>query len=213
MPLNILITAGPTREYLDDVRYLSNASTGRMGYALADAAARRGHRVTLVTGPTALPVPEAVAMVRTVDSAREMLTAVSEEFASADVLIACAAVSDYRPRERQSGKLKRESQETLHLELVRNPDIVAEMAARRRQGQVLIGFALEAADGEANAVAKLQRKGLDAIVLNDVSAIGSDSNEVTVYFADGRPMTQISGAKNAVAEAIVEAAEELHGST
>ena len=158
MPLNILITAGPTREYLDDVRYLSNASTGRMGYALADAAARRGHRVTLVTGPTALPVPEAVAMVRTVDSAREMLTAVSEEFASADVLIACAAVSDYRPRERQSGKLKRESQETLHLELVRNPDIVAEMAARRRQGQVLIGFALEAADGEANAVAKLQRK-------------------------------------------------------
>lgn len=207
--MNILITAGPTREYLDDVRYLSNASTGRMGYALAAVAASRGHGVTLVTGPTSLPIPDGLRAVRQVISARDMLAAVSEEFDSAEAMIACAAVSDYRPADRVSGKMKRESQEVLHLELVRNPDIVAAMCRRRRQGQILVGFALEAADGEANAIGKLRGKGLDAIVLNAVSAIGADENDVTIYFADDRPAERSRGPKDIVAGAILQAVERL----
>ncbi len=210
--MNILITAGPTREYLDDVRYLSNASTGRMGYALATAAVAAGHAVTLVTGPTSLPTPAGLIQVHRVESARQMLAAVEQEFAAADVLVACAAVSDYRVREQFAGKLKREKQETLLLELVRNPDIVHQMSERRQEGQTIIGFALEAADGEQNARDKLRRKGLDAIVLNAVSAIGAEQNDVVVYFADDQVPRRVMGPKGLVAEELISIARELHQS-
>ncbi len=206
--MNVLITAGPTREYLDDVRYLSNASTGRMGYALATAAKEAGHEVTLVHGPTAEsppPVHKAVP----VTSAEEMLAAAQAEFSTCDVLIACAAVSDYRPRERRAGKIARHDTETLTIELVRNPDIVATLAARRSPGQTVIGFALESDKAEAGARRKLAEKKLDAIALNSPGAIGAADTEITVFFCgEGEPET-VRGSKEDVAKRLVAIAERL----
>ncbi len=206
--MRILITAGPTREYLDDVRYLSNASTGRMGYALAVAAKAAGHEVTLVHGPTTHEMP-AVDKVVAVTSAQEMFDAVTAEFPRCDALIACAAVSDYRPKQRSSGKIKREAAETLTLELVQNPDIVREMAARRRPGQIVIGFALESAEGEKAAQEKLVRKGLDAIVLNAPSVIGAAETEITIFRAGQKSGETVRGSKDEAARRIVTLAEEL----
>ena len=206
--MNVLITAGPTREYLDDVRYLSNASTGRMGYALAAAAKAAGNRVTLVHGPTA-EAPPAVDKAIAVTSAREMFDAVAAEFPACDALIACAAVSDYRPKERIGGKLKRESAEALTLTLVQNPDIAREMAARRRADQAVICFALETDDGEANARAKLARKGADAIVLNMASAIGADETEITVFLAGPAAAETFRGSKAEAAQLILAIAERI----
>jgi phosphopantothenoylcysteine decarboxylase/phosphopantothenate--cysteine ligase len=210
--VRILITAGPTREYLDDVRYLSNASTGRMGYALAAAAKAAGHSVTLVHGPTSHDMPP-VDKVIAVTSAQEMFAAVAAEFPACDALIACAAVSDYRPKRRSTGKIKRESAATLTLELVQNPDIVREMAAQKRAGQVVIGFALESSAGEAAAREKMVRKGLDAIVLNALSAIGATETEITI-FRVGRPRGEtVRGSKDEAARRIVALAEELADSS
>ncbi len=206
--MNVLITAGPTREYLDQVRYLSNASTGRMGYALAAAPKAAGHEVTVIHGPTAHAPPE-VDKAIAVTGALEMCEAVAGEFAACDVFISCAAVSDYRPAERHSGKIKRESAETLTVELVQNPDIVREMASRRRPGQVVIGFALEAETPEAHAREKLRRKGLDAIVLNHPSAIGADETEITVFQAALDVGDKFCGSKALAAERIVALAESL----
>ena len=206
--MNVLITAGPTREYIDDVRYLSNASTGRMGYALAAAAMAAGHRTTLVHGPTPGDPPavdEAVA----VTSAGQMLAAVTEHFGRCDVLIACAAVSDYRPKERRRGKMKREAAREMTLELVQNPDIVAEAAAGRRPGQVVIGFALESSDALANARGKMVRKGLDAIVLNSPAAIGAAETEITILRADVEAAEMFRGSKEEAAARIVALAEAL----
>lgn len=208
--MNVLITAGPTREYIDDVRYLSNASTGHMGYALAGAAHAAGHRVTLVHGPTC-QTPPAVERVVGVTSAAEMLDAARDAFGNCDALIACAAVSDYRPAERHSGKLKREAAETLSLQLVRNTDIVAELASAKGPEQVVIGFALEAADGEANARRKLSAKGLDAICLNAPEAIGAEATRLTIYFADPAPAPlELDGSKETVAREVIATAERLH---
>jgi phosphopantothenoylcysteine decarboxylase / phosphopantothenate---cysteine ligase len=206
--VRVLITAGPTREYLDDVRYLSNASTGRMGYALATAARDAGHDVTLVHGPTAEAPPE-VDKAMAVGSARDMLEAVAAEFPACDLFIACAAVSDYRPRQRAAQKLKRDSADALTLELVANPDIVAEMAARRCNDQVIVCFALETHDGEANARAKLARKGADAIVLNMAEAIGSEETEITIILADGDHDATFHGPKDDAARLIVATAEQI----
>jgi phosphopantothenoylcysteine decarboxylase/phosphopantothenate--cysteine ligase len=206
--VKVLITAGPTREYLDDVRYLSNASTGRMGLALARAAAEAGHDVTVVHGPIAGPLPP-LARVVPVTSAREMFDAVAAEFPACDALIACAAVSDYRPAERARGKIKRERSEELTVRLVRNPDSVREMAARRRAGQVVIGFALESADAEANALAKLSGKQLDAIVLNAATAIGAEATEITLFRADTDEREHVTGTKDTAARYVVRLAERL----
>ncbi|MBN2582079.1 MAG: phosphopantothenoylcysteine decarboxylase [Planctomycetes bacterium] len=206
--MKILITSGPTREYIDAVRYLSNASTGRMGYALAMAAKAAGHEVTLVHGPTSHNPPR-VDKTIAVTSALEMFQAVGDEFAACDALIACAAVSDYRPREKFSGKLKREAAKELTLELIQNPDIVQEMAARRRQQQVLIGFALEAESAEDYARDKLLRKRLDAIVLNTPMAIGSNETTITIFGADGHREGPISEDKSAAAKRIITLAEAL----
>lgn len=207
--VNVLITAGPTREYLDDVRYLSNASTGRMGYALAAAAKAAGHRVVLVHGPTSED-PPAVDKALAVTSALEMRDAVAAEFADADVFIACAAVSDFRPRERAAKKIKREAAPSMTLDLVANPDIAAEMAGRKRPDQVVICFALETTDGEANARAKLARKGADAIVLNMATAIGADRTEITVFEAGRDAGRTFCGSKTEAARVILATAELLH---
>ena len=180
--MKIIVTAGPTREYLDPVRFLSNPSTGKMGFAIAAEAARRGHEVTLVAGPVALKTPNRVHRAD-VTSAREMLAAVKKAAQRADILIATAAVADWRPAKCATQKLKK-SQMSGTLRLVRNPDILKTVKGVRK-----IGFAAETNDVLAEAVRKCREKGLSFIVANDVtkkgSGFGTDTNKVTFVFADG----------------------------
>ena len=213
--VRILITAGPTREYVDDVRYLSNASTGQMGLALARAAVARGHRVTLVHGPLPFDLAPAGGRRRLADrivpvtSALEMRRAVRREFASCRAFICCAAVSDYRPARRIRGKLKRDSRRRLLLKLVRNPDIVHEASRRRRPGQIVVGFALETRNGRANARAKLRRKGLDAIVLNPATAIGAKATQIAIFVRGASGSKPICCTKDAAARRIIQLVERL----
>jgi phosphopantothenoylcysteine decarboxylase/phosphopantothenate--cysteine ligase len=176
----VLITAGPTREKIDPVRYLTNRSSGRMGYALAEAAIRRGARVLLVSGPVAITPPAAAELTR-VESAAEMRQAVLNLLPEATIVIKTAAVSDYRPKSTASQKLKRSG--PISLELEPTTDILAELS-RRKQGQIIVGFAAETENTLENARKKLVSKSLDAIVVNDVSREGvgfdSDRNAVTI---------------------------------
>jgi phosphopantothenoylcysteine decarboxylase/phosphopantothenate--cysteine ligase len=177
----ILVTAGPTHEDLDPVRFLTNRSSGKQGYALAKVAWRRGAAVSLVSGPTLLPAPHGVERLK-VWSAREMLDAVLARFPRAEVLIMAAAVGDYHPTGRAEHKIKRGPQE-LTVHLTQNPDILKEVAALKKK-QVVVGFAAETRDLEAAARRKLQDKGLDLIVANEVnrpdSGFAVDTNEVTI---------------------------------
>ncbi len=173
----ILITVGATREELDPVRFLSNRSSGRMGFALAEAARARGAEVTVVAGATSVEPPAGVRLVRAL-SAEEMRAAVMKEVAGASVFIAAAAVADYRPALRAASKIKK-SGERLTLELERTPDILSEVSANRRDGLVVVGFAAETDDVLAHARAKLERKGLDAIVANDVTRDGAGFDAAT----------------------------------
>lgn len=182
--LRVLITAGPTREYIDPVRFLSNDSSGRMGFALADAAARDGCAVTLVHGPVSLPTPAGVRCVPVV-SADEMLRACRRLWARHDVLIKAAAVADYRPAKRSRSKLKK-SATALVLELEPTVDILADLSSRRRAGQIVVGFALEDRHARRRAADKLSRKNLDAIVLNGPQAIAADRAVVHVLVRGGR---------------------------
>ena len=163
----LLITAGPTREPIDPVRFISNYSTGTLGYTLAALASRRGYQVTLISGPTELPCPKGGLRVP-VETAAQMQQAVAKTFPAADVLVMSAAVADFRPVRVANQKIKRSgaagSLRLWQLDLVENPDIVAEAARRRRPGQAVIGFALETQHLLANARRKLKGKGLDAIV-------------------------------------------------
>jgi phosphopantothenoylcysteine decarboxylase/phosphopantothenate--cysteine ligase len=181
----LVVTAGGTREPLDPVRYLGNRSSGTMGYALAQAAIDRGAAVTLVSGPTALPVPVGVHLVR-VESAHEMQTAVAAAASGADALLMAAAVADFRPAAAAARKIKKGQNDdgpTLHL--VRNPDILASVDS---PGLVKIGFAAETEDLEANATAKLASKGLAMIVANDaVATIGSADSTATLILPDRPP--------------------------
>jgi phosphopantothenoylcysteine decarboxylase/phosphopantothenate--cysteine ligase len=176
----VLITAGPTREKIDPVRYLTNRSSGRMGYALAEAALRRGARVLLVTGPTTLTPPGAAEVTR-VESAEEMREAALKLLPQATVVIKTAAVSDYRPKAAAGQKLKGKTAMTLELEAT--PDILKELSLRK-ESQIVIGFAAETENVLENARQKLVAKNLDAIVVNDVSREGvgfdSDRNAVTI---------------------------------
>lgn len=167
----LLITAGPTREELDPVRYLTNHSSGKMGYAIARAARNRGARVILISGPVALAPPQKVEVVPVV-TAREMHAAVLARSEEADVIVKAAAVADFRPLERGEGKLKKGDRRQMSLELVRNPDILAELGSRRGAA-LLVGFAAETGDLLANARKKLEDKGLDLIVANDVTEAGA----------------------------------------
>jgi len=206
----ILVTAGPTREYLDDVRFLANGSSGRMGCAIAAAGAAAGHRVTMVLGPVELSPPPGVEVIPVV-SALEMQAAAERRFDACDVLIAAAAVADYRPASRLPGKPAKGA--GLHLELVPNPDIVAGLAARKG-GRVVVGFALEsAATAEAEALLrareKLENKGLDLVVCNSSAVIGSEKGEAVLLWADGRRADLLRATKTGLAEQIVAAAVQL----
>jgi len=183
----ILITSGPTEEPLDAVRVITNRSSGKQGYALAEAAAQRGAQVTLVTGPTNLVPPHNVETVN-IRTAAEMLQAVSSRFSDCDIFIAAAAVADYRPEQEFPGKLKKNGQ-AMSLRLVENPDILAEMGKRRRENQVLVGFAAESDGLETNAAAKLEAKGAQLICANPVGVgncvIGQDVTQITLFREGG----------------------------
>lgn len=186
----VLITAGPTYERIDDVRYVANRSSGKMGYALAAAARDLGADVDLISGPVALEAPSGVNVVR-VESALEMLDACKAKFPGASLTICSAAVADFRPSEPYAGKLKKSNAadiRALHqLDMTENPDILAELCSMKGEGQVVIGFAAEASDLIANAKAKLSRKGADAIVANNVAGgrvFGEDSNSASLVMPD-----------------------------
>jgi phosphopantothenoylcysteine decarboxylase/phosphopantothenate--cysteine ligase len=210
--LNVLVTAGGTREPIDSVRFIGNRSSGRMGVALAAAAARRSASVTLIAANVSLPTPPGVERTD-VGSAADLASATGDAFADCHVLLMAAAVADFRPSATDPGKLTREGSDRLTLELEATDDVLASLAARRVAGQTLIGFAAEhGGDFVERARGKLERKGLDAIVVNDVSdpAIGFDSadNEVTVIDPDGAERLQ-RGDKAGVAEAILDRVESL----
>ena len=181
--LRFLITAGPTREFLDPIRYLTNRSSGKMGYAIAAACRQVSPHVTLVTGPVALPVPAGVKCVP-VTTAAEMAREVFRRYAKTDVVIMAAAVCDYRPRRVASQKIKKTGR-SLVLQLEPTTDILLALGRRKRR-QVLVGFAAETESVERHALDKLCRKNLDLIVANDLRAFEGDTNRVTLLYADGR---------------------------
>lgn len=206
--VRVLVTAGPTREKIDDVRYLTNRSSGKMGYAVAEAAAQRGAQVTLVSGAS-LPAPEGVKLVPVV-SAEEMYEACMQALPEVELVVKAAAVADYTPKQKLSGKMKKGGD--FALELVRTRDILKAMGERKKN-QVLVGFAAEAADLEANAMGKLKGKNLDLIAANDISrsdiGFGSEENAVTLYFADGGKKELPLGSKKEIANALLSQAMEL----
>ena len=213
--VSILITAGPTREHLDDVRFLSNGSTGRMGFALAEAAMRRGHEARLVLGPVEQK-PPAGCRVRSVTSALEMQAAAEDWFADSGIAIAAAAVADWRPAQRHSGKPARVAMPAASqtIELVPNPDIVAGLAQKKGR-RVVVGFALEseAATMEQAVLRgedKLRRKQLDVCVCNRSDAIGVDASAMVLVFADGRRVDLGVQDKATAADVIVGAAVDLY---
>jgi phosphopantothenoylcysteine decarboxylase/phosphopantothenate--cysteine ligase len=206
----VLITAGPTCEDIDPVRFLTNRSSGKMGYALAEAANRRGARVILVSGPTDLKIPDGVDWVP-VRSTEEMHHAVRERAANANVVIMAAAVSDYRPAAQHDQKLKR-GEGSFTLELEPTPDILADLG-REKRGQILVGFAAETNSVAENARGKLARKGADMIVANDVTQEGAgfdgDTNIVTMFLGEGREIPLPKMTKFEVANQILDRVLEI----
>lgn len=178
----ILVTSGRTKENIDPVRYLSNNSSGKMGYSLAQAAADLGAEVTLISGPTDLKVPNGLKNFISVESALEMYEKVDEYFKNTDIFIACAAVADYRAKEYKKEKIKKSDSDFV-IELVRNPDILLEMS-RKKEKQLLVGFASETNNIKENALKKLEKKNLDIIVANNASAMGSDENVIEIIKKD-----------------------------
>lgn len=208
----VVVTAGPTVEPIDAVRFISNPSTGKMGFAIAEAAVERGAEVTLVAGPVSLTDVPGARMVR-VGTACEMKTAVDEAFSSADIAVFSAAVSDFRPRTVSDRKLKKgaDDEALAHIELVENPDILASCGAAKREGQVVVGFAAETNDVIGNARSKLSRKKADFIVANDVSSgrgFGTDSDEVAFVSASGEEHLPEMG-KRELADRILDKALEF----
>ena len=182
----ILITSGRTKENIDPVRYLSNNSSGKMGYSLAQAAVDLGAEVTLISGPTDLKVPNGLENFISVESALEMYEKVDEYFKNTDIFIACAAVADYRPKEYKKEKIKK-SDADLVIELIRNPDILLEMR-KKKEKQLLVGFAAETNDIRENALKKLEKKNLNIIVANNASVMGSDENVIEIIKKDRTSM-------------------------
>ena len=185
----ILITSGRTKENIDPVRYLSNNSSGKMGYSLAQAAVDLGAEVTLISGPTNLKVPNGLEKFIFVESALEMYEKVDEYFKNTDIFIACAAVADYRPKEYKKEKIKKSDSDFV-IELVRNPDILLEMS-KKKEKQLLVGFAAETNNIKENALKKLEKKNLDIIVANNASVMGSDENVIEIIKKD-RTSVEIS---------------------
>lgn len=206
MVLNFLITAGPTREYLDPVRYLSNASSGRMGYALATAAKRRGHKVVLISGPVEIKPPGGVRTIKVV-SARDMYESFKKHFPKADIVVGAAAVSDYRPAENKKEKLKR-ALRPLTLKLVPNPDIM-HYAGKNKKGRLLIGFALETQDLLKSAKAKLDKKRFDMIIANYPEVIGRNKATVWILDKNSNIVSIPENEKYTIAKRIIDEALEL----
>lgn len=209
--LSVLVTAGPTREALDPVRFLSNRSSGKMGYAVAEAAAARGATVTLVSGPSSLPVPAGVAGVVRVTSAAQMLAACRDHAPAAHVIVAAAAVADYAPLAVAEQKIKKTAaagDDALTLTLRPTPDILRRLGQEKRPGQALVGFAAETENVDQNARAKLRAKNLDLIVANDVTRPGAgfdgDTNIVTLIGADGAATALPQMTKRQVADALLD---------
>jgi len=201
--MKILVTAGPTRERLDPVRYISNRSTGKMGYAVACAARDAGHEVTLVSGPVALPAPEGVTLVR-VESAAEMASCVFDAFPRQDLVVMAAAVADYRPVEISEHKIKKQKGDLL-LRLERTADILAELGARKRPDQILVGFAAESENLLENARKKLASKQLDWIAANSVAdGFATDTNKIVLLGRDGSETVIGPDTKIRVAARLVE---------
>ena len=206
----ILVTAGPTREPFDPVRFITNYSSGKMGYALAAAARRRGAEVVLISGPVTLPPPYGVEAVM-VESAREMFEKVMEHLERSTVIIKAAAVADYRPAVRSRGKIKK-TKGPLILELERNPDIIAEVG-KRKGDRILVGFAMESENLVENAAAKMKAKGMDFIVANDLNEEGAgfqhDTNKVRIIMNDGSIESLPLMDKLEVAHAILDRVKKL----
>jgi phosphopantothenoylcysteine decarboxylase/phosphopantothenate--cysteine ligase len=210
--VSVLVTAGGTREPIDAVRYVGNRSSGRMGFALAAEAARRGAEVTVVAANVSLPRARGIEYVD-VESAAELEQATTRAFEAADVLVMAAAVADFRPAAPEQSKIKKEGRAGLTLELEPTADVLASVSERRRPGQVLVGFAAEHGDGAVErARGKLERKRLDAVVVNDISrsdiGFDADANEVTVVTAGGDERVPY-GPKEDVARAILDVVERL----
>jgi len=197
----ILITSGPTRQYLDPVRYISNASSGQMGRCLAQAALDAGHEVIVVSGPVLVEYPLGVTVIPVV-STEEMLEQATLAFATCDGVIGAAAPCDYRPVDVADHKIKKTG-DTLILKLVETPDVVATLGAQKKAGQWSVGFALETEDARFRAITKLQKKNCDLVVLNGTSAINSASNQVEIIAPNGDIVESISGTKEKVATKIL----------
>jgi phosphopantothenoylcysteine decarboxylase / phosphopantothenate---cysteine ligase len=212
--VKVVVTAGPTREPIDPVRYITNRSSGKMGFAVAAAAREAGAEVVLVTGPVALPTPAGVRRVD-VETAEQMYRSVHDEIASAQIFIGCAAVSDYRPREAAEQKIKRSAAE-MDLPLVRSPDTLASVAALP-QPPFTVGFAAETHDVAAHARDKLERKGIDMIAANQVGrdcGFDRETNALTVYWPGGGELALGEGGKGALARRLVDIiAERYRGAT
>ena len=210
--IQVLVTAGGTREPIDSVRYVGNRSSGRMGFALAQRAARRGAEVSVVAANVALPAPPGVTVVP-VETAAELKAACSERFDTTDVLLMAAAVADFRPRKAAAHKLKKDAGPP-RLDLEPTEDVLSALSRRRRPGQILVGFAAEHGDGAVEyGRDKLRRKGLDAIVVNDISqpGIGFDAadNEVTILTADGSERRLRKSRKEDVADGVLDEVDKL----
>ena len=202
--MRVLVTAGATREYIDDVRFLTNGSSGRMGYAVAAASAAAEHDVTLLTGPVALQPPASCRVVPfiTVD---ELADALAGRFAACDALVMAAAVGDFRPERRLAGKIPRRGG-PVTVRLVPTEDILAHLAASKRPGQIVVAFAVEsppAEHAEAKARAEMAAKGADFVVVNTPAAMGADRSEACILSRDGVVLPWGSREKGRLAEAIV----------
>jgi len=208
--VRFLVTAGPTREPIDPVRYLSNRSSGKMGYAIAEAAIEAGHEVILISGPVDIGRPRGAAVIP-ISTSDEMFDAVHQQARNCDVLVMCAAIANYRPKQVSKTKIKKRDA-NLSLELVPTRDILASLSKEDRQ-YLVVGFAAETENVEANAQKKLQEKNCDVIVANDVSradfGMESDENEVIILFRDGK-MKKISRApKKIVARELIKIFENV----
>lgn len=203
----ILITSGPTRQYLDPVRYLTNASSGRMGNCLAKAAIDAGHDVVVVSGPAEIEYPEA-ANVISIITTEEMLDQARRIFPTCDGLIGVAAPCDYRPVKVADQKIAKTGG-PLVLHLIETPDVVATLGAVKRPGQWLVGFALETEDKHFRAITKLEKKSCDLMVLNGPQAMNSLENSVEILDRTGNVIRRIEGTKEAVAAGIMKAIDEV----
>lgn len=221
--MRFLVTAGPTREPIDPVRYLSNRSSGKMGYAIAEAAVAAGHATTLISGPVALAAPPGLARLVRVETAAQMGAAVRAEFGATDALVMCAAVADFRPARVAEHKIKKDGRATLTLELEPTEDILLSLPGRRRREQpsasapahhpLVVGFAAETRDLDAAARGKLAAKGCDLVVGNDVGRPGigfdGDENALSLFFRDGSTRTLGRAPKRVLATMLVEIVAKL----